>query len=278
MSFFPFFFCATAISSLGSPFRLSLIILCVFLFSIAFLKTDLALIILIFSMLLSPEFELARTPSRAIAIRFDDIFIFIVFFGWLAKMAVNKELGLIRSTPLNLPIICYIIVCLIATILGIFFGDVNFLSGMFFTLKYIEYFLLYFLFVNNIKSIRQLKSLIIAFFITGFIVCIYATFQIGLLARVTAPFEGRPEPNTLGGYLIILFSIAVGLFLYSDSLKWKFASGVLACSVLPAFIFTLSRTSYVAFLASYIVFMVFPISPNFANTWHLSGRACYWPK
>jgi O-antigen ligase len=263
LSFLPLFFCAGTLSALSAPFKFSFTILCILLFLVAFLKTDFALIVLIFSMLLSPELELGGAGARAITLRFDDIFIFIVFFGWLAKMAVNKELGLIRSTSLNMPIICYIAVCIIATILGIFADTVNLLSGVFFTLKYIEYFLLYFLFVNNIKSIDQLKRLIFAFFITGFIVCIYATFQIGMLDRVTAPFEGRPEPNTLGGYLIILFSIATGLFLYSRSSRWKFISGILACSVLPAFIFTLSRTGYVAFLASYFVFLSFAKGKRF---------------
>ena len=44
-------------------------------FIIAFTKTDLALIILILSMLLSPEIETGGISGRAVIVRFEDIFL-----------------------------------------------------------------------------------------------------------------------------------------------------------------------------------------------------------
>jgi hypothetical protein len=46
-------------------------------------------------------------------------------------MAVNKEFGLMRSTSLNKPIIAYISVCTIATLLGAIQGLVNIKNSIF---------------------------------------------------------------------------------------------------------------------------------------------------
>jgi len=59
-----------------------------------------------------------------VTLRFDDFAILIIGFSWLAKMAINKQLGLFLKTPLNKPIGYYIIVCLSSTLLGAIFGEV----------------------------------------------------------------------------------------------------------------------------------------------------------
>lgn len=135
------------------PFQVPIVIsLGLILFLIAFIKTDIALIILIFSMLLSPEIGLSGIPGRAVVIRFDDIFLIIVFLGWLAKMSVNKEIGLIRVNPINTPIIAYIVVCLLSTTIAVLQGIANPRHSIFYILKYIEYFLVFFMVSNNIRD------------------------------------------------------------------------------------------------------------------------------
>ena len=47
---------------------------------ITFINTDVALIMLIFSMLLSPELKIVEVPARAVVVRIDDILLFVVFF------------------------------------------------------------------------------------------------------------------------------------------------------------------------------------------------------
>ena len=108
------------------PLTIPLVLLLgISLLLITLVRTDLALVILIFSMLLSPEIILGRVPGRDIVIRLDDVFIFVIFFGWLAKMAINKELGLLRRTPLNGLIISYIVVCIISTVMGMIAGNIK---------------------------------------------------------------------------------------------------------------------------------------------------------
>ncbi|UCC94342.1 MAG: O-antigen ligase family protein [Candidatus Omnitrophota bacterium] len=255
--FFPALLTVASLLFLGMPLKFLLIILGILLFVISFANTNLALIILIFSMLLSPEFKLGTVPGRDVVVRIDDILLFVVFFGWLAKMAVNKELGLLRTTPLNALIIAYIATCIISTAIGIIAGPVTLSKSFFYILKYLQYFMLYFLVTNNIADKGQTKIFITAFLITGFIICIYASTQIGAGFRVTAPFEGpHPEPNTLGGYLILLFAVSMGIFLYSPSLPWQILSGILAFLTIPPLIFTLSRGSYVAFIPMYLTLIL----------------------
>ncbi len=226
-------------------------------FIITFINTDAALIMLIFSMLLSPELKIAEVPSRAVVVRIDDILIFVVFFSWLAKTAINKELGLLKRTPLNPLIIGFIFVCIFSTGIGVLSGHVRPLKSFFYIIKYIEYFMLFFLVTNSIRDKKQIKTFAAVFLITCAIICAYTIPQIGVLGRTTAPFEGDVGgPNALGGYLVLLFAVCMGFFLYSPLPVWQFCSGALACFIIPAFLFTLSRGSYLAFIFMYLTLII----------------------
>jgi len=171
-------------------------LLAVAIFLIALLNTQLALIILILSMLLSPEVGLGQAGGRLVVLRAEDVFLFLVFFGWLAKLAINKEAALLKTTPLNRPIFVYMFVCILATFLGIVAGRVQAKYAVFYLLKYFEYFCLFFLVVNNIRSIKQIKLFSFFLLLTCFLVCLYAWTQIGKVGRISAPFEGEQgEPG-----------------------------------------------------------------------------------
>ena len=182
---------------LGVPLKFSLAVLvCVTVFIVSFVNTDVALIILIFSMLLSPEFAAGDIPGRAVKVRIDDIFILVIFFGWVAKMAINKELALLRSTRLNTPILVYVLACLISTFIALIQGRAPLTSAFFYLLKYIEYFLLFFMVTNNLKTRKQAKTLIFYLLLTCFIVSIYGWFRIHVETQISAPFQSREGSRT----------------------------------------------------------------------------------
>jgi len=226
-------------------------------FVITFINTDVALIILIFSMLLSPELKIAQVPARAVVVRIDDILLIMIFFSWLAKMALYKQLGLLKHTLLNLPIACYILVYILSTGIGILVGNIQPLKSFFYILKFVEYFMLFFLITNNIRNKKQIKIFIVVFLITCALTCTYALATVGQTGRATAPFEGpKGEPNTLGGYLVLLFAIALSLFLYSPSRIWQFCCGALTLLIFLTLLQTLSRGSYLAFVFMYLVIIL----------------------
>ena len=231
----------------------SYIVICVALvmaiFLVSFINTDCSLYILIFSMLLSPEINVGETAGaslqRGISLRFEDFLLVLIGFSWFAKNAVNKELGLFLKTPLNKPILIYILACLISTGLGILKGDVDIKTGSLFVLKFIEYFIVFFMVVNHVKSTDQVKRFVFCLLLTCLITCIIGILQIQGGGRISAPFEGDiSEPNTLGGYLLFVGAIAAGLLIKSENGRSKQLYLFLIVAIVPAFLFTQSRASY----------------------------------
>jgi O-antigen ligase len=248
-----------------SPLKIFALILGLIIFIISFSSTNIALYILIFSMLLSPEFIIGKTSSatmaRGVTLRLDDIILLIIGLSWLARMAINKDLGLFLKTPLNKPIAYYIIICLVSTLFGTLFGDVQLKTGALFVLKYFEYIIVYFMVLNFLKNKKQVRNYLWAILITCAIVSLIGISQIPLGGRVTAPFEGASgEPNTLGGYLVLLISITCGLLLTSPSLKNNLLYGALIILCLAPFFYTQSRSSYVALIPALMTFII--LSPK----------------
>ncbi|MFC1590604.1 O-antigen ligase family protein [Candidatus Omnitrophota bacterium] len=225
---------------------------------VTLINTEAGLIVLIFSMLLSPEIEIAQVPSRAVVVRIDDILLLVIFFTWLAKTAVNKELPLLRYTPVNLPIVIYIVICIVTSVKGAIVGTADPVKAMFYIIKYIEYFLVFFMVVNNLKSPKQVERFMALIMATCFIVCIVAWFQIAAGAyRVTAPFEGlEGEPNTFGGYLLFIWAIIFGIFWNTDNVRWKFFTGAMLFYIIPPFLYTLSRASYMGAVPMFLTFII----------------------
>jgi O-antigen ligase len=184
--------------------------------------------------------------GRRIVIRSEDLLLLVVAFSWLAKTAVNKELGLTLKTPLNRPILAYAAATAIATLIGYMTGTVGGFGGAFYVLKYIEYFVVYYMVVNNVTDRRQAWRLVTAAFLTAVIVSLIGLTQIPSGQRVSAPFEGKEgEPNTFGGYLLLLIAVAGGIALETARLRTRAIYLGLAGLMSIPFMFTLSRTSYV---------------------------------
>jgi O-antigen ligase len=219
---------------------------------VAFSSARAALYLLIFSMLLSPEIAIGRLEGRGvggreISIRFDDLLLIIIGFTWLVKTIIYRELALIKHTPINRPIVYYMVACILATLVGLLTGRVRPVTGFFFLLKYFEYFFIFFMVVNNVSTREQMVHLIIALLATAFLISLYAIGQIPSGERASAPFEGEAgEPNTLGGYLVFIMAVSMGLLLHvrGVAVRWMLV-GLLGLLTL-ALMATLSRTSYLA--------------------------------
>ena len=187
-------------------------------FVLTFVSTEIALYILIFSMLLSPEFMVGATEGaslgRGVTLRLDDFLLVIIGFSWLARMAVNKDLGLFLKTPLNRPIAFYLSLCLLSTLLGAVFGRVHLATGFFYVLKYFQYVVVYFMAANHLKDKQQLQNYVWAMLLTCAVVSVVGILQVPSGERVSAPFEGEVgEPNTFGGYLVFMICICAGIYL-----------------------------------------------------------------
>jgi len=219
---------------------------------IAFASVRAAIYLLIFSMLLSPEIAVGQIQGRGvggreISLRFDDLLLIVIGFSWLVKTIVYRELALIKSTPVNRPILYYMLVCVGATLLGILAGRVRPVTGLFFVMKYFEYFFIFVMVVNNVSTKDQAVRLVMALLATCCIISLYAIYQIPSGQRATAPFEGESgEPNTLGGYLAVMMAVVTGLLLHLKSIRVRTLLGILLGLISLALMATLSRSSYLA--------------------------------
>jgi hypothetical protein len=225
------------------------------IFAISFVNIEFGLYILILSMLLSPEFGAGQTQGgslgRGVTLRYEDFLLVIIGASWFAKNAVHKELGFFLRTPLNRGIFLYIIACVLATGFGIMVGRVSPKTGSMFVLKYFEYFIVYFMMINHVENADQVNRFVILLFTTCFIVSILGILQIPGGGRVSAPFEGEiGEPNTFGGYLAFTAMIAVGILTQVKALKIRLALLALIVFIIPPLLFTQSRASYLAIVAS----------------------------
>jgi hypothetical protein len=264
------------------------------IFTITFVKFEWGLYILIFSMLLSPEINVGETAGasldRGVTLRFEDFLLVVIGLSWFAKNAVNKELGLFLKTPLNKPIFFYILACMVSTAFGVTFGGVGAKTSFFFLLKYIEYFIVFFMVANHVEDTAQIKRFVFCLLLTCFITSFIGILQIPGGERISAPFEGeRGEPNTLGGYLLFIGAIAAGLLLKVENSRSKHFLIILIVAIILPFLFTQSRSSYlglipVSFILGFmakrkiivigLLALVFIMSPVFLPT-QVKNRILY---
>ena len=225
----------------------------IIIFTFSFISQEIALYILLFSMLLGPQFvaeseAVAFYRGRGVSLRFDDFLIAVIGTAWLLKVAINKDFGLFLRTPLNRPIAFYLFACAVATANGYLTNPrVNPTVAVFYILKYFEYFLVYFMAVNHLKEREQIRRFAITMLVVCFLICLYGIYQIPSGERVSAPFEGEEgEPNTLGGYLVMMLSLVIGLLVTQGSFRNKLPLLALVPFILVPLAATHSRGSWVA--------------------------------
>jgi len=172
---------------------------------------------------------------------------------------LKKEEFKIISTPLNIPVLSFIIIC----VLSLIWSDSPFIS-----LKELPLFLsgplLYFVIVNNIYNERQINRIIGAVIVVGALFGIYGILQyngIDFLFWVGNVERGKVfglfgNAGYFAEYLILPLPIAISLFLVSKNkiIKLLLLIGIL--TMVGAMALTFTRTPYLSLVISFI-FMLF---------------------
>ncbi|MFO7870646.1 MAG: O-antigen ligase family protein [Kiritimatiellia bacterium] len=228
--------------------------------AVSFTRGTEGLYLVIFAMLFSPEvfsgLETGRTTGEGgsgVVLRLEDIIMFAVVLGWILRSAYGgRRFGIVK-TPVNAPIWIYMGISVTATLLGLFRGSVDsFSAGLFHNLKYFEYFLLFFMILAHVRRKEVVVHMILAMLIVFFLAMIYGYTQIGTGQRVNAPFD--TEPNTFGGYIVLMMCVAGGIALEDTRAKVRVPLTGLLIFALPPLLFTLSRASYLALIAGFVAF------------------------
>jgi hypothetical protein len=159
----------------------------------SFFSPKKSLVLLVLSMLLSPEIGIGAVSSfRNVVLRYDDILLVTIFLSWFARTAILKDKPFITSTPVQIPVLLYTAVCVISTLMGIIRGEIVPKMAVFYVLKYIEYFLLYFMTVNIVEDEKDVLRYLRYGLFVAIVVTFYAYYYYlasGPESRATAPFE-----------------------------------------------------------------------------------------
>jgi len=186
-----------------------------------------------------------------------------IFFSWFFKNAVLKSKPLITKTPLLVPLLLYTSLFIISTFIGILKGNISFYKSFFYVLKYVEYFLLYFMCVNIIEpeDIKKYSRYWLWIFIGVTLYAYYYYFNaVGGDVRTTAPFEAPlnsprgAEPASLGGFYLIAFSFLLALMKQYGGKIFVYAVSFFVLAF-PAFTYTFSRASYMGLVVIFVVFL-----------------------
>lgn len=218
---------------------------------LSFFSIKSGLVLMCIAMLFSPEFTIGTIGTKAITLRAEDMLIPMLLMASLARLAVRKEFRSVAASPLNIPILLLIGLSFLSTFRGATTGALSLLPSLFYIFKTIEFFVIFFLVVNYVRTEKQIHLFLYFILITVCLVGLYTLKQVPSVEifsdkRITAPFEGSPEPATIGGYMVFILLILFSVFLYEQrvGLKWLYAlTGLI---VFIPFVYTLNRTSYVA--------------------------------
>lgn len=222
-------------------------------FGVTVVRVEFGIYILVISMLLSPEIALDDEFSlqRSLNMRYGDILIVVIFLGVIVKLAFEGRLGLWEPSPINIGIVAYFGVCTLSTLLAFErnLGAWDRRDALFTMLKMLEYYLIFFMVGHAVRTRVMIRNQLALFFFVALIVSGYAIYTIPVEQRVGAPFEaGGTEPNTLGGYLVLVMCAALGLFTQSPNRRYKLLFLVICAIAFFPFLHTLSRASYVSLI------------------------------
>lgn len=201
--------------------------------------------LLIVSMLFSPEVEI----REGVRIRAEDLIIPLLAIALAARACIPRFRVRFRSGPLDRRILVLVIVNAAASAYGAVGGFVDPLSSVLWNVKSLELLMIYWLTFNFVRDERMIQKLLGLALVVLLGITFYTLFQIPhteihTVRRLTAPFEGAPEPTTLGGYLTLLLAVVMALAIYEPvknrQVVWM---GVCVLVMIPI-VFTLSRTTY----------------------------------
>lgn len=198
----------------------------------------------------------------------------VITFSWLIKIIHTKLIN-IKRTPLDIPILLFLLANILSTIFSInphisIFGYYSRLNGG--LLSIISYTLLYFAFVSHFNSDKVVRFLKVATW-SGLVVSLYAIpehfgFSPSCLilhqelnascwvqnvqARV---FATLGQPNWLAAYLAMLIFPSLYFVLTAKTKLLSIFYILTSISLYMAFTFTYSRGAALGFLAGMVVFI-----------------------
>ena len=229
------------------------------LLAVSVFKPVFALYLLPYAFSLSPEIGAGGTAAREITLRLEDLLMGVLLLRVAFETVISKSFPMerLRGNQFFLPMFLYSMALILATTFGVAQLRVSPAAGFFFVLKLIQYFLFFFIFFYYIRDEKDIKVIFIGAMVTMAIVTLIGMMQIPGGERISMPFEGEnSEPNTFGGYYVVLGSVVAGLYIHEPKGRKKTIYALLLASTVMPFIYTMSRGSWIAGGFSLVTFLL----------------------
>lgn len=216
----------------------AIILLLLLLLSLIEIRVTLAILPILFA--ISPEIKIGGIP-----LKLEDFVIPILLIVVIMKILLLKKE--IYWSPLFLPIGAILLVNFSTTLWWL--SQSSYLdpaTSFFRNLKIIEYVSIFFIVTNTLHSQKEAEKFLWYLLLGGLAGGIYGTIQhfIQLNSPVTGP-QGE-DYNTFAGFLLFYIAIALSVFAKAVQPKEKWLAGLVLCLTFFPFIYSFSRTSYIA--------------------------------
>lgn len=195
-------------------------------------------------------------------VRLEDFLFPPLLFIWLMKLKQKGD-SFVQSEVLG-PIKLYMFIAAIVTIRGIMFQTVYTpVTAYTYYFKYLEYFLMFWFVMNNVKDKEDIILMVITSFITCALVAYFAythraeRLEESVIGFVRASGPEGETPNVLGGYYMLHIMLGFSLFFAMKHYLYKLVLlGFLMAVVIPLLV-TYSRTSFASLLVGLVVTSLF---------------------
>lgn len=216
---------------------------------VTFIDLTLGLAVLIACVGLSPELTIFGVQN----FRLEDFVVPALLFSWITRLMQNRvPLASILVSP---PLPLYAAAIVLSTIFGVAAGTTSLWTALLFMGKFVEFFLIYLLLVNNISRREEFRAL--AVFSVLVAIASALTVSNGFASEAGGGRLNGPlgeTANMYGGYLILNLAVALGLFLHASTIGMRFAGASAVVLLGIPLLYTYSRTSFVAIMAAALLF------------------------
>lgn len=239
-------FCFVEISQMET----FIIILMVVVLIVSFIDIKIILALLPIICAVSP-----KIITGGVQLVFEDFIIPILLCILLLRIFLLKQD--VYWSPLFVPITAILLVNISTTLWWLFFGYLNPETSFFRNLKIIEYVIIFFIITNTLHTHKEVERFLWYLLLGGIAGGIYGTVQH--FAFENKPVTGPPgeDYNTFAGFLLFYITLSLSIFSKAPPGKSKWLALMTFCLTLIPFIYSYSRTSYVAFCVALLYIGIF---------------------
>jgi len=205
-------------------------------------------LLLLFTMLFVYKYIYINRINQEAFLR---LFLITAFFLWLLKLIILEELNW-QETPLNLPLLLFILVMSISLI-----RNENLFIGLKDFINFLAYLILFFLIINSISNQKQINSFLQLYFLIAFLIAFYTLLQYygfdPFFSGIHLLTSTLGQKNWIANYLALSFFITSPFFILSKEKRFKVIYYILLSILYTNIMICQSRGIWISIFVSVIL-------------------------